>query len=151
MAVREVDRTDRRELNRFIRMERELIGDQPQYAGDLLDVDVRKRLSGESEFSKEMSFALFATDRARCAALVSPLWQRSHDEPQTGSIGYFAAGPGAGEEVAEMLESAECWLAQRAITRVIAPFNGSAFLGAAALTDAHEQSPMFPLTWNPPY
>ena len=151
MAVREVDRTDKRELKRFIRMERELIGDQPQYAGDLLDADARKRLSGESEFSKEKSFALFATDRARCAAIVSPLWQRSHNEPQTGSIGYFAAGPDAGEEVAEVLEAAESWLGRRGITRVIAPFNGSAFLGAAALTDAHEQSPMFPLTWTPSY
>ena len=64
MAVREVDRADRRELKRFIRMERELIGDHPQYAADLLDADVRKRLSGKSEFSKEMSFALFATERA---------------------------------------------------------------------------------------
>jgi GNAT superfamily N-acetyltransferase len=151
MAVREVDPADSRELKRFIRMEREFIGDRPQYAGELLDADVRKRLSGESEFSKEMSLALFATDRARCAAIVSPLWQRSHDEPHTGSIGYFAAGPEAGEEVAEMLESAESWLAQQGITRVIAPFNGSAFLGAAALTDAFEQRPMFPLTWNPPY
>jgi ribosomal protein S18 acetylase RimI-like enzyme len=34
---------------------------------------------------------------------------------------------------------------------VIAPFNGSAVLGAAVLTDAFDESPMFPFAWNPPY
>jgi ribosomal protein S18 acetylase RimI-like enzyme len=151
MAVTEVDPTDRRALNRFIRMEREAIGDQPQYTGELLDADVRKRLSGKSAFSREMSLALFATGRARCAAIVNPVWQRSSDEPATGSIGYFASAPGAGEEVADLLTAAEGWLAARGMTRVIAPFNGSAVLGAAALTDAFEESPMFPFPWNPPY
>jgi len=151
MSVREVDAHDRRELDRFIRMERELIGDQPLYAGEQLDTDVRKRLSGQSEFSQEMSWALFVTDRARCAAIVSSRWQRTHDEPQTGSIGYFAAGPGAAGEVEELLGAAEEWLAARGMTRVVAPFNGSAVLGAAARTDAFDESPMFPFSWNPPY
>jgi ribosomal protein S18 acetylase RimI-like enzyme len=151
MAVREVDASDKRELNRFIRMERDLIGNHPLYVGELLDADVRKRLSGKSAFSKEMSLALFASDRTRCAAIVSPLWQRTRDEPHSGSIGYFAAGPDAAHEVAEMLDSAESWLGQRGMTRVIAPFNGSAVLGVGALTDAYEESPMFPMPWNPPY
>jgi len=151
MPVREVDASDKRELNRFIRMERDLIGRHPLYVGELLDADVRKRLSGKSAFSKEMSFALFATDRARCAAIVSPLWQRAREEPKTASVGYFAAGADAADEVAELLDSAESWLGQRGMTRVIAPFNGSAVLGVAALTDAFEESPMFPMPWNPPY
>ena len=151
MAVREVDPQDRRELNRFIRMERELVGVHPLFVGELLDSDVRKRLTGKSEFSQEMAYALFATERARAAAIVNPRWQRSTDEPQTGSIGYFAAGPGAAREVEELLTAAEEWLAARGMTRVVAPFNGSAVLGAAILTDAFDESPMFPFHWNPPY
>jgi hypothetical protein len=81
MAVREVDPQDRRELNRFIRMERELVGTHPLFVGELLDSDVRKRLTGKSEFSREMSCALFATERARAAAIVNPRWQRSNDQP----------------------------------------------------------------------
>jgi len=151
MAVREVDPQDKRELKRFISMERELVGAHPLFVGELLDSDVRKRLSGKSAFAREMSFALFQTDNARGAAIVSPLWQRSSDEPQTGSIGYFAAGADAAGEVEELLAAAEDWLAARGMTRVIAPFNGSAVLGAAVLTDAFDERPMFPFPWNPPY
>ena len=151
MAVRKVDPHDKRELNRFIGMERGLLGAHPLFVGELLDSDVRKRLSGKSAFSKEMSSALLRTDNARCAAIVSPLWQRSSGEPQTGSIGYFAAGADAADEVEELLAAAEEWLAARGMTRVIAPFNGSAVLGAAVLTDAFDESPMFPFHWNPPY
>ena len=151
MAVREVDPRDKRALNGFIRMERELVGGHPLFVGELLDSDVRKRLSGKSAFSQEMSFALFASENARCAAIVNPPWQRSHDEPHTGFIGYFAAGPDSGGEVEEVLAAGEEWLAARGITRVIAPFNGSAVLGAAALTTAFDESPMFPFHWNPPY
>lgn len=81
MAVREVDPHDKRELNRFTGMERGLLGAHPLFVGELLDSDVRKRLSGKSAFSQEMSSALFRTDNARCAAIVSPLWQRSSGEP----------------------------------------------------------------------
>jgi hypothetical protein len=47
VAVREVDRSDKRELMRFIRMERELIGDHLQDAGEQLDADVRTTLEGD--------------------------------------------------------------------------------------------------------
>ena len=50
-----------------------------------------------------------------------------------------------------MLDAAEDWLGRRGMTRVIAPFNGVAFLGMSALTDAYEESPMFPMPWSPPY
>ena len=45
MTVREVDPRDKRELNGFIRLERELIGHHPLFVGELLDSDVRKRLA----------------------------------------------------------------------------------------------------------
>ena len=85
------------------------------------------------------------------AALVNPVWQRSHDEPQTGGIGWFAAAPDAFAQATEVLDAAEDWLGRRGMTRAIAPFNGVAFLGMSALTDAYEESPMFPMPWSPPY
>jgi ribosomal protein S18 acetylase RimI-like enzyme len=150
MGVREVDPADRQQLNRFIRLERELVGDQPLFYGEL-DSDARKRLSRQSEFTKEWDLALFANERARGAAIVNPLWQRSHDEPQTGSVGYFAAAPDSFAHAREVLDAAEDWLGRRGVTRVIAPFNGVAFLGMSALTDAFDESPMFPMPWNPPF
>jgi len=150
MAVREIDTADKRQLNEFIRRERELLGDQPLFVGEL-DSDVRKRLTHESEFTKDWDLALFENGRARCAAIVNPGWQRSRDEPRTGFIGYFAAGPGAAREAGEVIGAAEEWLAGRGMTRVIAPINGNVLLGIGVLIDAFDESPMFPLVWNPPY
>lgn len=150
MPVREVDPGDKRELNRFIRLERELLGDQPHFYGDL-DANVRKYLTRRSELTKEWEITLFANERARAAAIINPEWQRSRDEPQTGGIGWFAAAPDAIMDAREVLEAAEDRLGQRGMTRAIAPFNGHAFLGLSALTDAFEESAMFPMPWSPPY
>ena len=150
MAVREVDPADKQQLTRFIRMEREVVGDRPLFYGDL-DASVRKYLSKQSEFTKEWDLALFANERARAVAFVSSQWQRSQDEPQTGGIGWFAAARESSPQAHEVLDAAEDWLGQRGMTRVIAPFNGVAFLGMAVLTDAFEESPMFPMPWTPSY
>ncbi len=150
MAVRVLDPADKRQLIEFTRMERKLVGDQPLFVGDL-DSDVRKRLSGDSELSDGVEYALFVNGGARCAAVVNTLWQRSHDEPQTGHIGWFAAAPDASEQAAEALAAAEDWLGRRGMTRAIAPFNAHAFMGMAALTDAFSENPMFPMPWSPPY
>ena len=150
MTTSQIDPADRQELSRFIRLERKLLRDQPLHYGDL-DSNTRKYLTGKSEFSKEWDFALFANDRARAVAIISPQWQRSHDEPQTGGIGWFAAAPGAAMDTHEVLGAAEDWLGRRGMTRVIAPFNGVAFIGMSALSDAFEESPMFPMPWTPPY
>lgn len=150
MAVREVDPGDKRQLNEFIRMERTLLRDQPLFVGEL-DSDVRKRLSGDSEFSVGVEYALFANGGARCVAIVNPLWQQSHEEPQTGHVGWFAAAPDASEQAAEVLAAAEDWLGRRGMTRAIAPFNGNAFMGLSVLTDSFPESPMFPMPWSPPY
>ncbi len=150
MTVREVDLADKSRLNEFIRFERELVGDQPLFTSDL-DSEVRKRLSGESELTKEMTLAAFANDRARGVAIVNPQWQRSHDEPQTGFVGYFAAAPDSEGQAIEILDAAEDWLGRRGMTRVIAPYNGNAFLGMSVLTDAFDEQPMFPMPWSPAY
>ena len=150
MSVREIDPGAKGELNRFIRQERELADGQPLFSCDL-DSNVRKYLSRQSEFSKEWDIALFANERARAVAIVNPTWQRSQDEPQTGGIGWFAAAPDSEADARDVLDAAEDWLGRRGMTRIIAPFNGVAFLGMAALTDAFDESPMFPMPWTPHY
>jgi hypothetical protein len=150
MPVRRVDPADKRQLTDFIRMERTLLHDQPLFVGEL-DSDVRKRLSRQSEFSKEWDLALFANDRARCVAIINPLWQSSQREPQTGHIGWFAAAPDSSADAVEVLAAAEDWLGSRGMTRAIAPFNGNAFMGMGVLADLSEPNPMFPVPWTPPY
>ena len=51
--MREVDPAYKQELNRFIRLERELVGDQPLFYSDL-DSNVRKILTRQSDFSKRV-------------------------------------------------------------------------------------------------
>ena len=68
-----------------------------------------------------------------------------------GSSVTSAALRGAEEQVAELLTAAEHWLAQRGADRAIAPFNGTPIHGLGTLTDAFDQSPMFPFPWQPPH
>lgn len=143
-------------MKAFTRLERQFMAGYPLFWSPP-DPDVRKQLSGRSALFHAIEHTLFVAERdgqprARCAALINRAWQAAHEgEERTGFIGYFAARPDASDLAAELLARAEAWLAERGIRRVIAPFNGSALIGMAALTDAFDESPMFPMVWNPPY
>jgi GNAT superfamily N-acetyltransferase len=151
--VRSVAIDDRDGVRGFIRLEREL------RAGDALFVpeiekDVAKFLMGRSAFNLGIEHALFVAsnggDVARCAAFVNQRWQERNREA-VGSIGYFAAAPGVQREVNDLLARAEGWLAERGVTRVIAPFNGTVAMGMALRTSGHGEPPPFPFNWHPPY
>lgn len=153
MPVRQVAHEDKRERNRFVALEYELLAGEPLFVPEIA-ADVDKRLRGRSPFYEEMAHSLFVAsngrDVARCAAFVNRRWQRDKGD-DAGFIGYFAAARGASAAVAEMLEAAERWLAERGATRVIAPFNGATFHGVGVQTDAFDEGPMFPFPWQPPY
>jgi GNAT superfamily N-acetyltransferase len=153
MPVRQIAPEDKRQRKRFVRLEHELLKDEPLFVPEIAS-DVDKRLRGRSPFYEEMERAFFVAsnggDVARCAALLNHRWQRDKDD-DAGFIGYFAATPEATAEVGEMLAAAEGWLAERGATRVIAPHNGAAFHGMAVLTDAFDEQPVFPMPWQPPH
>jgi GNAT superfamily N-acetyltransferase len=144
---------DRRERRRFIALEREFMGNHPLFVAEVA-TDVDKRLAGRSAFCQETEHTLLVAsngrDLARCAALINRRWQRSRNA-DVGFIGYFAAAPGAEAAVADMLDAAEHWLAERGVTRVIGPYNGDAFHGFGTQVDAFDEEPMFPLPWQPPH
>ena len=91
-----------------------------------------------------MGVALFANERARAAAIVSPLWQQSHDEPQTGQSAGSRPRRTRRRRRARCSTAAEDWLGRRGMTRAIAPFNGNAFLGMAVSTAAFDERPDVP-------
>jgi GNAT superfamily N-acetyltransferase len=153
-GVRGVSTLNTAALWSFAALERKLLGSHPLFVSDI-DSDVVTRLSGRSAFFREVEPKLFVAssgsqDVARCVALINLKYQRAKNET-VGFIGHFAAAPDRGAEVRAMLEQAEAWLKQRGATRVIAPFNGAAVLGAGVLTAAFDEQPMFPFTWQPPY
>jgi hypothetical protein len=153
VAVRQIPPEDRTERKRFVALEAELLGGEPLFVPDIAS-GVDKRLRSRPPFYEEMDYTAFlAGDRrdvARCAAFVNRRWQRDKGE-EAGFIGYFTAARGAGAEVAEMLQTAERWLAERRADRVIAPFNGATFHGLGAQTDAFDEEPIFPFPWHPPH
>jgi GNAT superfamily N-acetyltransferase len=151
--VRHIDARDKGERRRFVSLERDLIGTDPLYVAEIA-ADVDKRLRGRSAWCDESECTLLVgsngRDVARCVPLINRRWQQGGRE-DTGFIGYFAAAPQAERQVADMLRTAEEWLAQRGVTRVLAPFNGDTFHGFATQVDAFDEPPMFPLPWQPPY
>lgn len=154
VSVREVVASDAAAVKRFVHLERQVVGGNPLFYAEP-DADIAKALSGGSAFFSETEHALFVAsadgaDRARCAALINRRYQAAKNEA-VGSIGYFAAAPDSPTPVKSMLERAEGWLRERGVTRVIAPFNGAAMLGAGIRTGGFDQSPMFPFAWHPPY
>jgi GNAT superfamily N-acetyltransferase len=153
--IREVLSSDPLALKRFVTLVHEVMASHPLFYSEL-DSDVLRQLSGKSSFFRDMRYALFiasngAHDVARCAALINPQYQDAKNEP-VGFIGYFAAAPGYEPQVKMMLEHAEAWLSNRGVTRIIAPYNGSVFLGSLGLrTDAFDEEPAYPFGWHPPY
>jgi GNAT superfamily N-acetyltransferase len=154
--VHEISPVERDAVSVFVRLERDLMSDYPLFWSPP-DEQVFRQLCGCSAPLHNAERRLFLVEKAgypvaRCAAIMS----QARDTPRwgavpTGFIGYFAAEPHAAAATAAMLERAEGWLARRGVRRVIAPHNGSVKIGMAVLTAAFDESPMFPLPWNPPY
>lgn len=153
-AATVVDHGSRVELRRFVRLERELVGNEPLFV-PAIDADIEKFLAGRSALCAGIEQELFVASRrgqdvARCAAFVNRGWQQHHGEP-AGFIGLFAAAADAEAEVVEMLDQAEEWLGRRGVTRVIAPYNGHAAVGLFGMqTGAFSESLNFPYAWAPP-
>jgi GNAT superfamily N-acetyltransferase len=138
----------------FARLERRMNAERPLFVAPT-EADVVKLLTGRSPLHADIEHALFiATNEvgrevACCAALINRRYQQFHNEA-VGFIGYFAASNDAGRGAIEMLETAERWLAERRITRVIAGYNGHLLAGFGVRTAGFESSPVFPLPWHPP-
>jgi GNAT superfamily N-acetyltransferase len=151
MPIREIAADDAAGRKRFIRLERELHGGEPSFVSTI-DADENTFLSGKASFNRGIEHTLFLAsnhgDVGRCAAFVNRRYQEQHDEP-VGFIGHFAAAPDASEEALELISTAEEWLGQRGVTRVIAPYSTLGQFGLR--TGEFEASPRFPFRWHPPY
>lgn len=154
IVVRQVPFSNKKMLRKFVRLEHELVGSNPLYI-PAISKDMSKTLVGDSPFFSDMEHALFIvsdgkTYKARCTALINRRYQRAKGEA-IGFIGHFSAAPDAEISVKAMLEEAELWLKKRNVDRVIAPFNGSTFLGFGLLTQEFDEEPICPFGWYPPY
>jgi ribosomal protein S18 acetylase RimI-like enzyme len=151
MPIREIAADDAVGRRRFIRLEQELHGGEPSFVSTI-DADEDKFLSGQTSFNRGIEHTMFLAsnhgDVGRCAAFVNRRYQEQHDEP-VGFIGHFAAAPDAGEEALELISTAEEWLGQRGVTRVIAPYSTLGQFGLR--TGEFDVSPLFPFRWHPPY
>jgi GNAT superfamily N-acetyltransferase len=154
MRTREVSVSDKPGVKHFVQLERQLVGSSALFYSEP-DADVAKALSGRSRFFTEIEHTLLVAsdggvDCARCAASINRRYQKARREA-VGAIGYFAALPDRRACVRSMLEKAEAWLRERGVTRIVAPFNGAAILGAGVRTDGFDEPPIFPFPWHPPY
>jgi GNAT superfamily N-acetyltransferase len=152
--IQETNPMDKRNVKKFAVLERKLLSHYPLYVS-YFDNDIISQFSSKSAYTQGMSIQAFIAsdgieDVARCAAMINPRYQEAKKE-NVGFIGYFAAAEGYGATVTEMFTQAESWLKSRQVSRVIAPFNGSAMLGYGLLTDGYEDEPILTNGWNPPY
>ncbi len=154
VKIRQIHKSDQEELEKFVSLERELLGEYSNFV-PRIDDNVIYQLSGESPFFSEMDHTMFiasdgSEDVARCAALINHKYQKAKNEA-VGFIGYFAAAPDKGPLVKKMFEQAEAWLKERGVKRIIAPYDGSYFIGMTIRTAAFDEKPIFPMMWHPPY
>lgn len=152
--VSEIPISDRKGLKRFVALERGWVGTNPHFVSEI-DADVIKGLSGRSASFGEMEHVLFTAsnegrDVARCAALINRRYQEAKNVKR-GFIGWFSALPGEDAAVRAMFERAEAWLTDRGVDHIVAPFNGSALLGAGVRSAGYDEDPIFPFLWQPPY
>ncbi len=149
-----VDINNKPAVKRFITLERKLLKDHPKYISEL-DEDLKKLFNGKSLLFKDMEFALFIVSRdgedlGRCAAIINKRFQ-AEKQPGSGFIGFFAAAKDCSQEVSEMFSTAEKWLKDKGVTKIIAPSNGGAPLSMGFLATGYDEDPMFPFPWHPPY
>ncbi len=152
--VSTIDPSDKSALKRFVSLERKLMKNYPLFISEI-DDDVIKLLTKKSLLFKEMEFCLFVVtkdgqDVGRCAAIINKRFQ-IEKQPGTGFIGFFVVAEDCFPEVDEMIQSAEKWLKEKGVTKVIAPANGGAPLSMGVLVTAFDESPMFPFPWYPAY
>ena len=141
-------------MQHFVALERQFLGSNPLFISEI-DADVIAYFTGKSRFFRDTKQALFVAangrqDSARCVALINPRYQQSKHE-KVGFIGRIAALPDSQTDAQTLFEHAETWLKTHGATRVIAPYNGSPFLGMGCLTTAFQDEPVFPFYWHPPY
>ena len=154
IRIERLDPHDSDELNRFVRLERKILGKERFHVSDF-DADIVDRLAGSSAFFHDSAVALFIAHKGihpvgRCAAFIMPRYQKSKRE-NVGFIGYFAAAADQAEAISAMLHDAETWLKLQSVSRVIAPYNGSPFFGYGVMIDGFDEEAKVPFGWNPPW
>lgn len=155
MVVRPVDPADRKALQRFVALERELWGHHPLYWSEF-DVDLIKRFRGESAFNLETEHKLFLLTAesgaigGRAVGYMNRRWQRQR-RTEAGFVGNFCFAPGSGpDKAAELFGAVEEWLKQQGASLAIVGIDGTGALGVGVLTADHDTAPRYPLRWHPP-
>lgn len=152
ISIHELDIRNKKELNRFVRLERKVLSHYTNYVSPT-DKDLINLFTGKTKLFEQVEFALFiatkgGVDMGRCAAIINRKYQRDKNE-QVGSIGFFAAKQNSPQEIKCLLKEAESWLLNKNITRIIAPWDG--VNGADSLNVFNSELPIFPIPWHPEY
>lgn len=152
--VRVIAPTDTNGVKVFARLDRVLSAAHGRHV-PATRADLVKRLTGRAAIHADIEHSLFVAsdddgrDIACCAALINRRYQQVHQEA-VGFIGYFSARDGDHAGGRSVVAAAEDWLAGRAVTRVVAGYNGHLLAGIGVRTAAFESDPVFPLPWHPP-
>ena len=153
VEVGQIDADDRTQLRRLARLERALYGGEPRFVPEL-DADVERRLSGRTALCEDVEQAVFAAredgeDVARCVARINRRWQQHHGR-RAGFVGDLVTPSSAGDAVAALLAAAERWLGDRGADAAIAGYS-SWLVQYELRTGAHDEDPVFPFGWDPPW
>lgn len=148
--------SDRRALNAFIRLDREVLGHHQQHVAALA-ADARRVLAGRSAFNDGLEFELFVMRDGnevaigRLVAYINRRWQ-AHHRDSAGFIGNLVLADSVdAAALKQLFDAAEVWLRKRGADRVIAPIDGTGFLGLGVQVANFDETPMFPGRWNPPH
>lgn len=147
---------DRASEKRFIRFPWRIYADDPAWVAPL-DTDVRKLLRPDHPFHAHADVEFFLALRdgepvGRIAAVVNHLYNDFH-EARTGFFGLFECVDDQAVANA-LLETAEDWLRDRAMTEVMGPFNLSSndeLYSPGILLDNYDAPPVLMMAYNPPY
>jgi GNAT superfamily N-acetyltransferase len=154
VVVSQVDPSNGRALRRFLALERDLWGHEPNYWSEL-DADLMKRFRGKSAYNRELDLGLFLLETptgvpiGRAVGYVNERWQRQRGQ-RAGFIGNFCFSPEARtDDAVELLSAVEDWLAERGCTHAICGIDGTGALGVGVLTADHDDRPPYPVRWHP--
>jgi GNAT superfamily N-acetyltransferase len=142
-----------RDLRRFFDVAEKIYADDPHWVAPLRS-DLAKVLSLENPFFRHAQMQLFiarrdGADVGRIAATLDRAHNEFHGE-QTAFFGYFESE--CDQWVANSLcDAAAAWASERGMKVLRGPTNPSLNDEAGLLIDGFDASPVFMMTYNPPY
>lgn len=153
VEIREVDRTHRADVRRFVDLAERLHGHSPQWSPTALRRDLIRQVDGTHPFHRHSRATCFTAVCGgvvvgRIAAIDNERFNQHHGS----NVGFFGLFDCIDDQdvAGQLIAACRRWLAKRGLTEVIGP-RGMSGTDGTVMISGFEHPTALGVPWNPPY